>query len=88
VVLFYHFTTILFKVHVTHEIFFSILRLKDIFGPWMSLGQGKLLTKHDTRYIRFFRAYIGWVLKPMSQNYQISQYFFIAMLCAKMSRVT
>ena len=26
---------------------------KDIFGPWMSIGQGKLLSKHNTRYTMF-----------------------------------
>ncbi len=38
----------------------------------------------------FFRAYLGWSLKHVAQNYlfiAISFYLFIAILCAKMSRV-
>jgi len=38
----------------------------------------------------FFRAYLGWSLKDVAQNYifiSISFYLFIATLCAKMSRV-
>jgi hypothetical protein len=42
-------------------------------------------------YLGFLKGYLGWALKPMFQNDKISQYlfiFFIAILCAKMSRVT
>jgi hypothetical protein len=60
-----------------------------IFEPWKSKGQGKLLTtnksrllnkQNNTRYV--FKAYLGWSLEHMAQNY-----LFIAILCAKMSRV-
>jgi len=54
------------------------------------VGQGKLLTKQKARNIWFLKAYLGWTLTPMYQNYQVSQYFFlfIPLLCAKMSRMT
>jgi len=74
----------------SHETFWhtilqkKILRYKDHFEPQVSFGQGKLL-----RYILFW-AYLGWVLKPMAQKYifiALSFYIFIAILCAKMSRV-
>ncbi len=29
----------------------------------MSIGQGKLLSKHNTRYTRVLRAYLGWSIK-------------------------
>jgi len=35
----------------------------------------------------FLRAYLGWSIKPTSQNYQISKCLFIAILCAKISSV-
>jgi len=54
----------------------------------MSKGQGKFITKHNARYKRFLRAYLGWALKPLLKNHQISQYIFIEILCAKMFRVT
>jgi len=38
----------------------KILQLKYIFGPWMFIGQGKLLSKHNTRYTRFFRS-LPWL---------------------------
>jgi len=46
-------------------------------------NQGKLLTKHNIRYVVFYNS-LPW-LKSMSQ---ISQYLFIEILWAKMSRVT
>jgi len=76
---------------MSHTIFRTIMQLKDIFWSWMSLGQGELLSKRNTRYLRFLRAYLGWALKPMSQNYRLSEYIFnlfIAILYAKMSCVT
>jgi len=57
----------------------KILPLKDIFGPWMSIGQGKLLTKNKSRFIQkknhavFLRAYLGLSLKRVALNI-----FFIA----------
>ncbi len=41
----------------------------------MSIGQGKLLSKRNTRYT------------SVAKNCQMSQYLFIAILCAEMSRV-
>jgi len=38
----------------------KILQHKDIFGAWMSIGQGKLLSKHNARYIRFFMS-LPWL---------------------------
>ncbi len=35
------------KAHVTHDILCTILRLKDNIEPWISKGQGKLLTKNN-----------------------------------------
>ncbi len=61
------------KAHVTNNFLYNIAK-KDIFGPWIYIGQGKLLRKHNTRYIKFLWVYLGWALKPMSQNHQISQY--------------
>jgi hypothetical protein len=43
-------------------------------------NQSKLITKHNTMYVVFLIAYLGWALKSMSQ---ISQYLFIAILCEK-----
>ncbi len=48
-------------------------------------NQGKLLIKCNTMYVVFLRAYLGLALKYLSQ---ISQYLIIAILCAKMSRMT
>jgi len=42
-------------------------------------NQGKLLKTYLS-----LRAYLGWSLKPMAQNYP---YLFIAILCAKISSV-
>ncbi len=43
-------------------------------------NQGKLLKT----LIYLLRAYLGWSLKPMAENYQ---YLFIAIMCAKKSSV-
>ncbi len=32
----------------------KILRLRDNFEPWMPIGQGKFLTKHNARYVMIF----------------------------------
>jgi len=65
------------------------MREKDIFEPWISKGQGKLLTNKlikvnkqikQLKYV--FRAYLGWSLKHVAQNnifISISFYLFIAM---------
>jgi len=55
----------------------------------MSIGQGKVLSKHNTRYkIVFVRAYHVSQYKSVAKIFQMLQYLFIAILCAKMSRVT
>ncbi len=63
----------------------------------MSKGQGKLLTKklikvhkQNTNRGIFLRAYLGWSIETCvskSSFYCISLYLFIAILCAKMSRM-
>jgi hypothetical protein len=51
------------------------MREKDIFEPWISKGQGKLLTNKlikvnkqikQLKYV--FRPYLGWSLKHVAQN--------------------
>jgi hypothetical protein len=79
----------------SHETFgrtilqYKDIAIKNIFEPWISKGQGKLFTKKlikvnkkKTIHGVLFRAYLGWSLKHGAQNY-----LFIAVLCAKMSRV-
>jgi len=48
-------------------------------------NQGKLLKTQNTLSCVLLRAYLGYSLKSMSQKYQ---YLFIAIMWAKMSRVT
>jgi len=31
---------------------------KDIFEQWISIGQGKVLSKHNARYVMFFKSYL------------------------------
>jgi len=67
--------------------------IKIFFGPLMSIDHGKLLTKNLFQVFEqkknqgmFFRAYRGWSLKHVAQNYLfivISYYRNIAMLCLK-----
>ncbi len=56
----------------------------DNFEPWMSKGQGKLLTKrqikvHKSRYI-LNRAYLNWSLKPVAHNYL---FIFLSHCCVQ-----
>jgi len=68
-----------YKAHVT----------RDIFGPWISKCQGKLLTKNNSRYLNktqyqgmFFKS-LPWLgIKTCGLKY-----LFIAILCAKIPRV-
>jgi len=48
----------------------------------MSIGQGKLLSKHKTR------AYLGWSIENFKLSNVTIFLSFIAILCAKMSCVT
>ncbi len=72
---------VLFRA-VTHKTFsHTILWYKEIFEPWISTGQGKLLTK--SRYIKklikvcFFRAYHGWSLKHVDRNDLFNQNYLL-----------
>jgi len=66
----------------THNIFAHNIAIKrycdkkDVFGPWMSIGQGKLLSKHNTRYIRL-----------LTRFYKSLPWLFIRNLLLKMSNV-
>ncbi len=69
----------------SHETFsHTILRLKDIFGPWISISQDKLLKNQG---MFFFRAYLGWSIETCVSFYCIPFYRNITILCAKTSRV-
>ncbi len=51
-------------------------------GFFLLTNQGKLLTKHNTRYNVFFiRDYLGWALNSKSQNCQFSHISFISFYC-------
>jgi len=58
----------------------TILQQKYIFGPWISISQGKLFEKIK---VCFIRAYLCWSLKHVAQNYFF--YHKIAILCDTMS---
>jgi len=78
----------------SHETFWpTILRKKDIFEPWMSKDQGKLLTKkikvHKqntvSRYV-FLNAYLGWSIETCVSKlpfYNIS--FYRNIVCQNVS---
>ncbi len=46
------------------------------------------LTKCNPMYVRFLRSYLGWLLKPVSQNYQINAIYFYCNIVCKISSVT
>jgi len=80
------------RYNLTHNIAIK----KNIFEPWMSKGQGKLLKK-KSRYIKqtqikvcFKTVYLGWSIETCVSKlsfYHIFFYLFIAILCVKMYRV-
>jgi len=62
-----HFVKALFTWDIfTHNIAIKRYCNKDIFGPWISKGQGKLFKKIG---VCFFRAFLGWSLRHVARNY-------------------
>ncbi len=77
-----------YRSHVTHDILHNIaIKIycdKNIFGPWMYIGQGKLLTKHKTRHMRFFKSLpLLGIEAYVSKLLNIIISFFITILCEK-----